>query len=176
MLGGGQHVTGYPENRIATERGAVLHFKFVSTFPEYSVAEVEREEHAAGAGEYRAYAATMARARDLSLYDPSLSVRLEGSSQLVELGIMGTEEVPARTEADDRKARQIEVYVKLGEAALLKSRLEQGIAYYERILKLDPSFAPAHLRLGYLAFERNDLTRAAGHFDAARCLLPDDAR
>lgn len=176
VLGGGQHVTAYPEKRIATERGAVLHFKFVATFPDYSAAEVERREHAAEAGEYRAYAATLATNPDLSLHDPSLSVRLEGSVQLVELGIMGIEDAPVRTEADDRKARRIEVHVKLGEAALLKGRLEQGIAYYERILTLDPDFAPAHLRLGYLAFERGDLERATRHFAAARRLLPEHAR
>jgi tetratricopeptide (TPR) repeat protein len=176
VLGGGQHVIAYPEERIATERGAVLHFKFVSTFPDYSISEVERREHAAGAGEYRAYAAALARDPELSLYDPSISVRLETSAQLVELGVMGTEEAPARTEAENRIARQVDVHVKLGEAALLKGKTEQGIAYYERILAFDPDFAPAHLRLGHLSLEREDFEGALRHLEAARCLLPDDAR
>lgn len=46
---------------------------------------------------------------------------------------------------------------------------------YRRSLELDPSHAPAHLNLGRLLHERQDLPAAEQQYRAARRLLPRDA-
>ncbi|NEO58610.1 MAG: tetratricopeptide repeat protein [Okeania sp. SIO3B5] len=73
---------------LAEETGCLLHFKYFSTFHDYVKREIERKEHWNGASEYAIYAQKLDKNQELSFYDPNVSVRLEGSQQLVDLGIM----------------------------------------------------------------------------------------
>ncbi len=93
ILAGGQHWTNRPETEIAAERGCLLHFKFFSSFYNYALQEVKRQEHYGNALQYKMYAEGLAQDEGLSLYDKNLSVKFENSKQLVKLGIMSTDEV-----------------------------------------------------------------------------------
>ncbi len=99
MLAGGQHWISYPESDIATETGALLHFKFTSQFPTYARTEAARREHAVNGRQYQEYARGLDRTPDLCLYDPQHSVRLSNSAELVALGVM-TPGAAAATSAD----------------------------------------------------------------------------
>jgi tetratricopeptide (TPR) repeat protein len=88
VLAGGQHFTSRPAEEIAAESGALLHFKYFSTFVDYVSEEVERKEHSGGAWQYGEYARGLARPGALTLYDSRHSIRLQDSRQLVRLGIM----------------------------------------------------------------------------------------
>jgi len=88
ILAGGQHWTNLPEAEIDTERGAVLHFKYFSSFVDYARQESNRKEHYGGAMQYREYAQGLAQEEALTLFDPDHSIKLENSEQLVRLGIM----------------------------------------------------------------------------------------
>ena len=73
--------------RLAEGTGVLLHFKFLGDFGSKVLLEAERGEYFDGAREYRRYAATLGRDPNLSLWH-SGSVRLTGSRQLSELGLM----------------------------------------------------------------------------------------
>jgi glycosyltransferase involved in cell wall biosynthesis len=88
VLSGGQHHIGTQSNQISDETGALLHFKYISTFTHYVATEVQRKEHHGDAFQYRQYASKLSTNAPLTLYDPVASVRLQNSEQLVELGIM----------------------------------------------------------------------------------------
>ena len=88
ILTGGQHWTNLPASQIASEVGALLHFKFFSSFPDYVADQVRRGEHYDKAIQYRGYAQALAENQALTLFDPNCSVRYTGSQQLVDLGIM----------------------------------------------------------------------------------------
>ena len=88
VLAGGQHWTSLPAEEIAEESGALLHFKYFSTFVDYVSREVERQEHYGGALQYGEYARGLAQDGALTFYDPQHSIRLEDSAQLVRLGVM----------------------------------------------------------------------------------------
>lgn len=105
VLTGGQHWTNYTEAEMAEGRGGLLHFKFFSTFHEHVRQEVKREEHWFNARVYKAYANGIAQNDALELYDEQHSVRLQGSQQLVQLGIMQEER---ETGEDSVQARQVE--------------------------------------------------------------------
>lgn len=97
LLSGGQHLTNLPHSLIAQAQGAVLHFKYFSSFPAYAHQEVERGEHHAGAEDYRTYAQTLAD-EHLTFFDPQHSIRLDGSAQLEELGALRRGEIVAPSE------------------------------------------------------------------------------
>jgi hypothetical protein len=72
---------------IAPETGVLLHFKFLSDFHARAVHEAARGEYSAGAYDYRRYAERLSRNPNMSfMYDGS--IRFEGTSQLVHLGLM----------------------------------------------------------------------------------------
>ena len=88
VLAGGQHWTSYHSERIAHDGCAVLHFKYFSSLVDRATAEAERGEHSHWRQQIEAYRATLEREHDLRLYDPAESIAYEGSTQLVELGIV----------------------------------------------------------------------------------------
>lgn len=92
LLAGGQHLTNLPASAIAEARAAVLHFKYLASFPAYVQEEVERGEHYAGAFQYRQYARGLSRGR-LTLFDPEASLTYEGTAMLQRLGVLVAGEV-----------------------------------------------------------------------------------
>lgn len=92
ILAGGQHWTNLPTPEIATERGALLHFKYFASFVDYAQQESNRKEHYGGAMQYQEYAQGLAEDEALTLFDSDHSVKLENSQQLVQLGIMQADE------------------------------------------------------------------------------------
>lgn len=95
VLAGGQHWTNLPASQIATETGALLHFKFFSTFPTYAAAQAERQEHYGNAEQYVEYADRLAQNPALTLYDTNESIRFEQSQQLTDMGVMQTDKESA---------------------------------------------------------------------------------
>ena len=74
--------------RIATLRGALLHFKFLNDFAQSVTHEVVRGQRSFGNHrEYLSYSTILGRFPDLNLYTDK-SVRFHDSHQLVDLGIM----------------------------------------------------------------------------------------
>lgn len=89
VIGGGVHSTDADPQQIASERGALLHFKFTARFVERVEDEIRRRSDWNDLSEsYLDYARTLTREPDLILWDLESSVRLGDSRQLVELGIM----------------------------------------------------------------------------------------
>jgi hypothetical protein len=68
-------------------RGAVLHFKYFSDFPEKVIAEASRGEHWDGASEYARYAAAFAGRRSLKAYTER-SRRFSTSEDLIDCHVM----------------------------------------------------------------------------------------
>jgi hypothetical protein len=90
MLMSGNHWLDRPTGEIAVGRGALLHFKYTSSFANAVAAEVTRKEHARGAFVYEDYARGLAACPDPVFFDPMHSVRFESSEQLVAMGVMRT--------------------------------------------------------------------------------------
>jgi hypothetical protein len=67
--------------------GALLHFKFLSDFPERAATEARRGEHYMRSAEYVRYAAAPKREPEMRLYYEG-SVRYRDSAQLVDLGLL----------------------------------------------------------------------------------------
>ncbi|MGA3117699.1 MAG: glycosyltransferase family 2 protein [Syntrophobacteraceae bacterium] len=88
VLAGGQHWTNYPMEEIASESGCLLHFKYFSTFIDCVRQEAARREHYGNAMQYREYALALSQNEALTFYHANHSVRLQGSRQLVDMGIM----------------------------------------------------------------------------------------
>jgi hypothetical protein len=87
LLAGGQHLTNLPPTALAEARAAVLHFKYLASFPTYVAGEVERGEHYGGGFQYREYARQLAEG-PLTLFDPDASLTYEGTAQLQQLGLL----------------------------------------------------------------------------------------
>ena len=84
----GLHWLRRPLDKIASQRGALLHFKYFSSFQNYVEQELDRKEHALMDATYKQYSVHLSNDEALTPYDPLLSVRLKNSAQLIELGIM----------------------------------------------------------------------------------------
>ena len=84
----GHHWTNIPQQHIASARGALLHFKYLHSFVDYVTREVSRDEHVGGAFEYRKYQTKLEEEKDLVLFNPNESVKLESSQTLLECGVM----------------------------------------------------------------------------------------
>jgi hypothetical protein len=84
----GFHWIDRPTSEIAAGRGALLHFKYTSTFADAVAEEVARKEHARQAIVYEGYARGLDGCPDPVFFDPLHSVRYESSEQLVAIGIM----------------------------------------------------------------------------------------
>ncbi|MEO1329131.1 MAG: glycosyltransferase family 2 protein [Pseudomonadota bacterium] len=63
---------------------ALFHFKLIASLRDKSAEEIRRQQHYDGSREYRRYL----EVEDERFYDPGISVRYEGSQQLVDLGLM----------------------------------------------------------------------------------------
>jgi glycosyl transferase family 2 len=72
---------------VAPETGALLHFKFLHDFHDRARQESARGEHYDGASEYQKYAETLRQNPELTLSYAG-SMRFEGPTQLVRLGLM----------------------------------------------------------------------------------------
>jgi len=88
VLCSGQHWVQRRSNEISAQRGALLHFKFFSSFPRLVEQEIVREEHARKAAVYKQYADHFADDETVTLHDPLHSVRFESSAQLAQMGII----------------------------------------------------------------------------------------
>ena len=88
VLAGGQHWTSHPSDRIAHDGCAVLHFKYFSSLVDRATTEAERAERSEWRKQIDSYRASLDRESGLRLHDPAESVAFEGSTQLVELGIV----------------------------------------------------------------------------------------
>jgi hypothetical protein len=84
-------------------RGALLHFKMFDDLPEKCRLEVERGEHYEGGREYRALGDAIAQSKDGTFVAPGISVRYEGTNQLVALDLMS---VAGPFAAGKRRARR----------------------------------------------------------------------
>jgi hypothetical protein len=83
------HVNHFVTPRVvAAETGVLLHFKFLQDFHGRAEQEAKRGEYFDGASEYQRYAKAIRRNPMLSLKHDQCSVRFEGTSQLVTLGLM----------------------------------------------------------------------------------------
>ncbi len=65
--------------------GAMLHFKFLSTFKEKVNEELKRKQHYGDSCEYKKYSKKM---QQLNFYDQRFSVKYESSDQLCKLGLI----------------------------------------------------------------------------------------
>jgi glycosyltransferase involved in cell wall biosynthesis len=92
ILAGGQHGTNLPPEQVASESGGVLHFKYFSGFGDRVSEDAARKEHYANAVRHQLYAECLQKQPGLTLYDPAHSIKLEGSRQLVGLGVMQADE------------------------------------------------------------------------------------
>jgi hypothetical protein len=70
---------------LASTTGALLHFKFLSTFREKVQEEIIRREHYNDSGEYKHY---NNKINSLNFYDPDISVKYTGSKQLATLNLI----------------------------------------------------------------------------------------
>lgn len=178
ILIGGQHGTSYPIEQISPERGCVLHFKFFASFPQYAASEAARQEHATQAVEYRHYAEKLAHEQALTLYDPAQSLRFQDSHQLVALGIMQRQLAADHPPKPSVKLLmphpQIAAYIRLAEAWFVKGDLRRVLAYYEKIIELDPECLPAYLRLVYILQENGRLAEARSYALQALNLAPNN--
>lgn len=86
-FGPGGHTVIVPVT-LAPMRGALLHFKLFDDAPAECAEEVARGEHHKNAQEYKALALAIEQAPNHCFFDRRYSVRYEGTSQLVSLGIM----------------------------------------------------------------------------------------
>jgi Glycosyl transferase family 2 len=77
--------------KMSTLLAGLLHFKFLSDFHDRVTTEVARNEHYAGAREYRAYL-DLLRANGAVSFFTKDSVRFQNSAQLVRLGLMRSED------------------------------------------------------------------------------------
>lgn len=88
ILAGGQHWTNCSETEIAAESGCLLHFKYFSCFHNYVRQQVSRKQHYDNAMQYKEYAQVLSENEALTFYDKKHSIKLQGSQQLAQLGIM----------------------------------------------------------------------------------------
>lgn len=96
-LRGGTHFVVGAE--LSSIKGVTLHFKYFHDFPESVRAEVIRGEYWMDALQYRAYASGMSENPDVTLHC-SESIRWRDSQQLVELGLMQSNECFDKFAAD----------------------------------------------------------------------------
>jgi hypothetical protein len=113
VIAGGVHSTNASPEEIASERGAVLHFKFMARFVERLEDELrDRRSDADDSSEsYSTYEQALSSDPNLCLYDPAVSVRLRDSRQLVELGVMSRGEGTADSVGDRGSLPAIDEYI-----------------------------------------------------------------
>lgn len=92
ILTSGQNHTNLPPDKIASERGCLLHFEFLSPSHDRIEREVARGGYYDDAPVSGDYAKVSAQDHTLALYNENHSVKLNDSKQLIELGILKAEE------------------------------------------------------------------------------------
>jgi hypothetical protein len=80
-----------PELPLANMRGALLHFKMFDDLPDKCRIETARDEHFAGAREYRFLGEAIRKREGRSFFDAAISERYIDTAQLLRLGVMSTE-------------------------------------------------------------------------------------
>jgi glycosyltransferase involved in cell wall biosynthesis len=85
--------------RVSRGRAALLHWKYVATFPDAAREEASRREHWNEGSQFRHYDERFGATPELSMYDPRRSVRFVDSAQLGRLGILALAGI-----ADDRSS------------------------------------------------------------------------
>jgi hypothetical protein len=163
VLVGGQHATNLA---LAPTRGAVLHFKFDERLAQYARCELERGQRAAHAGEYHAYVEALGLQPRLTVYDPSESIELVSSAQLVDLGVMGP--VP-NIEGLETRA---EALLRLAERKRLAGDRVRALGYLWRAADLISTSVTPLLRIAQLSSELGDWTEAARALDEAAARDP----
>ncbi|MGE0449785.1 MAG: glycosyltransferase [Vicinamibacterales bacterium] len=73
---------------VAVQSSGLLHFKFTADFADAAVRESQRQEHWKQGAQYVRYADAIRRDGALTLFDRDLSIRYEGTDQLVRLGVL----------------------------------------------------------------------------------------
>lgn len=68
----------------------------------------------------------------------------------------------------------VEALFRLARAWALKGNIEAAVAGYQRIVALDPTYAPAYLALGGLRLRQGSAQDALDHYAQALALQPDD--
>jgi Methyltransferase domain len=113
VIAAGVHSTNARPQEIASERGAVLPFKFLARFVERLDDELQDRRSDAGdsSESYATYDKALTADPDLCLYDPKLSVRLADSRQLVELGIMSYGERTREPHSESDRRPTVDEYV-----------------------------------------------------------------
>jgi hypothetical protein len=97
----GMHGTNAPREKVASERGALLHVMFTARFVERLEDEMQsRSEWSAQNEPYSVYESMLSERPDLTLYHPLHSVELRGSGQLADLGVMRDAAVARDAELD----------------------------------------------------------------------------
>jgi hypothetical protein len=165
VIAGGVHSTNARPEEVASERGAVLHFKFMARFIDRLDDELrDRRSDAGDSSEsYATYEQALSSDRDLCLYDPEASVRLRDSRQLVELGIMSDAEEPTRRDGENRRRPTIDEYVArmhelvLGwfddvDAAMFRTidRVHRSVGVEGDLLEIGAYLGKSAILLGYL--------------------------
>jgi tetratricopeptide (TPR) repeat protein len=70
---------------------------------------------------------------------------------------------------------RIEGHQSLGTLAWEKGRIEEAIYEFEKVLEINPDYAPTYNSLGYLEFGRGNFNKSLEHFKTYISLLPDQA-
>jgi hypothetical protein len=165
VIAGGVHSTNAPPEEVASERGAVLHFKFMARFIDRLDDELQDRRSDAGdsSESYATYEQALASDPDLCLYDPEESVRLRDSRQLVELGVMSEAEEATGRDGENRRHPTIDEYVArmhelvLGwfddvDAAMFRTidRVHRAIGVEGDLLEIGAYLGKSAILLGYL--------------------------
>ncbi len=82
---GGVHMLA-PRLKLAPDRAAILHFKYLGDFVEKARENVARGQHARDGGYYQRYLEKADRLAEL--YDPAISRRFEGVGSLLDAGLV----------------------------------------------------------------------------------------
>jgi Glycosyl transferase family 2/Methyltransferase domain len=113
VIAGGVHSTNAPSEEIASERGAVLHFKFMARFIERLEDELNDRRFDAGdsSESYSTYEQALMSDPELCLYDPDHSIPLRDSRQLVDLGIMSYADAASKRVGEHPPLPTIDEYI-----------------------------------------------------------------
>jgi tetratricopeptide (TPR) repeat protein len=127
-----------------------------------------------------ALAATGDRAAARLAYDVALALDPAAASTLAASGRLAIDEKDYPL-AEQQLARATELSPKDPNARLELARVyelsghgDRAATVYRAFLKDDPTFAPAHRRLGQILVEQNKLDEAIGEFEEAAKLAPSD--
>jgi tetratricopeptide (TPR) repeat protein len=78
------------------------------------------------------------------------------------------------TRAGEFDPKNVNAFLQKGELELLTKQWPEATASAESALRANPDFAPVHLLLGRIAFQRHEIPSAREHFQRAAELAPSD--